>query len=103
MMWCSTVKKSLPGWRSWSVFAELPDQCRLSIRVDGGGDLIQPIEAVYRFELYIADRRGFQLLVVFVSVEDEHVWLLPTDWLSIFVAENCALQFSVAVASRHFA
>jgi hypothetical protein len=45
--------------RSWSVFAELPDKCRLSIRVDGSGDLKEPIEAVYRFELYIADRRGF--------------------------------------------
>jgi hypothetical protein len=33
--------------RSWSVFAELPDKRRLSIRVDGGGDLIEPIEAVY--------------------------------------------------------
>ena len=65
--------------RSWSVFAELPDKCRLSIRVDGGGDLIEPIEAVYRFELYVADRRGFQLLVIFVSLEDEHVWLLPTE------------------------
>ena len=89
-------------WRSWSVFAELPDKRRLSIRVDGGGDLIEPIEAVNRFELYIAERRGFQLLVIFVSLEDEHVWLLPTGWLGIFVAENCALQFSVAVAPGHF-
>jgi hypothetical protein len=58
---------------------------------------------VDRFELYIADRRGFQFLVIFVSLEDEHVWLLSTDWLGIFVAENCALQFSVAVAPGHFA
>jgi hypothetical protein len=50
-----------------SVFQELPDKCRLSIWVDGGGDLIEPIKAVDRFELYIANRRGFQRLVVFVS------------------------------------
>ena len=88
---------------SWSVFAEFPDKRRLSIRVDGGGDLIQPTQAVYRFELYIADRRGFQFLVVFVSLEDEHVWLLPTGWLGILVAQNCLLKFSVAVAPGHFA
>ena len=65
--------------------------------------MVEAIEGVYRFELYIADLGGFQLLVIFVSLEDEHVWLLPTDRFGIFVAENCALQFSVALAPGHFA
>jgi ABC-type glycerol-3-phosphate transport system permease component len=49
-------EKSLPGWRSWSVFAELPDDCRLSVRVDGGGDLTRsrPLISPLGLPIYVA-------------------------------------------------
>jgi hypothetical protein len=78
------------------VFAELPGKRPCSIRGDGRGDVIPTRQAVNRLELYSVDLSRLLHFVIFVSLESEHVWLLPADRLGVFMAENCVLEFSVA-------
>jgi len=81
------------------VLAQLPNDRGLSIWRDGGGDPIPAGEGANGLEFHAFDLRWLELLVIFVSLQGEDTGFLPPDRLGVFVADDCAFEFGIALAN----